>query len=408
MPRVHVRLRAHTLHAAYAMMQALTLLHLVFESEDTEDLVTGAQIVGQLVVVYARYARTTPNSNNRLRSLNACFQRFSDQQCLEMFRFDHDGLNELVQHLGIPECVSIPCAHLRPNGSREETAINTTRDELILIMLRRMTYPSRWCELEMELGLSEASLSRCFDWTIQFLTNKYGHGLEDPSRWYEYAGEWANAVYQASGHIVHNIIGMLDGTCRKMRRPTNSEADAGVDVQREFYSGHHRVHCLKFQTVTAACGLIIHLFGPINGRRHDGYLLRKSNLMAHVERLTDLAGLHYIVFGDSAYPTNEFMCHMNKGSGLSDPQIAFNNTMSKYRVTVEWGYRDIIEQFAFVDFEKNLKLFLQPISSYFKVAALLTNCRTCMPTSNHTNRTACHFNCLPPMDLRTYLRTLEQ
>lgn len=52
--------------------------------------------------------------------------------------------------------------------------------------------------------------------------------------------------------------------------------------------------------------------------------------------------------------------------------------MSPLRVAVEQGFGKIAQQFAFVDFRKNLKLFLQPVARYYFVAVLLTNCHTCL------------------------------
>ena len=384
----------------HATLRAMAVMTLVFE-DHRGMVVSGALIVKAMVEINTRYQRPLPDSNNRMRTLEDCFTRYNDAACERKFRFNHDGLRELVEHLGLPATVSIQANNAR---SGQETHINITREELTLILLRRMTYASRWCDIEDELGLSEPMLSRCFEWAVHFLTERYSEGLQDISRWAPYAAIWADAVYHASNQRVPNIIGMIDGTCRTMCRPSNGPLDIGVDVQREFYNGHHRVHCLKFQTVTAPNGLIIHVFGPINGRRHDSFLLRSSQLLESLAQLTVNAGLHFCIFGDSAYPINDFILRMNKGPGLSREQVAFNTEMSKHRVTVEWGYRDIIENFKFVDYAKNLKLFLQPIASYYKVGALLTNCKNIMRSTNSNNKTAVHFQCEPGMDLETYLR----
>ena len=45
---------------------------------------------------------------------------------------------------------------------------------------------------------------------------------------------------------------------------------------------------------------------------------------------------------------------------------------------VEWGFGKIVQLFAFVNFHKNQKLYLQPVGKYYRVATLLTNCHTCM------------------------------
>ena len=38
-------------------------------------------------------------------------------------------------------------------------------------------------------------------------------------------------------------------------------------------------HALKFQAITAPDGLITHLFGPVEGRRHDSGVLGESGLL---------------------------------------------------------------------------------------------------------------------------------
>lgn len=58
-----------------------------------------------------------------------------------------------------------------------------------------------------------------------------------------------------------HVWGFIDGTVRPIPRP--------IQCQRLFYSGHKRVHVLKFQTVISPFGIVVHLFGPVEGRRHD-------------------------------------------------------------------------------------------------------------------------------------------
>ena len=390
--------------AMQATLTAMLALTLACFEDSHGDIVYGAHMVENLCTIYTQKQQERPNPTKRMRTLEDCFRRYSDTECSFHFRFNHDGLQLLCASIGFPRTVIVPQNY----GGGTRVAIVLDREELILIMLWRMSYATRLCDLVEPFGLDEPTLSRCFEYAIQFLHARYASGLEDLTRWSPYCAEWANAIYESSNHHVHNVVGFIDGTCRKICRPTGGPEDHGVDVQREFYSGHHRVHCLKFQTVTAPCGLIMHLYGPINGRRHDSFMLRQSRLMEKLERLTQLAGLHCVIFGDPAYPINDFICRMNKGR-LTASEQAFNTEMAKHRVTVEWGYRDIIEQFKFVDYEKSLKLFLQPVACYFKVAALLINCQTVMNNgtgSDSNNRTSAHFNCRPPVDLRRYLEIL--
>ena len=71
--------------------------------------------------------------------------------------------------------------------------------------------------------------------------------------------------------------------------------------------------------------------------------------------------------------------------------------MSNVRIAVEWEFGMIARKFAFLDFEKNLKLFLQPVARYYLVCGLLLNAHTCLKG----NETSAFFGLNPP-DIRNY------
>jgi DDE superfamily endonuclease len=74
---------------------------------------------------------------------------------------------------------------------------------------------------------------------------------------------------------IENCFGFMDWTLVRTSRLNGANA-----IQRSMYNGHERCHVLKFQTVATPDGLIFHLFGPEEGRRHDSTLYRKSNMDA--------------------------------------------------------------------------------------------------------------------------------
>ena len=67
--------------------------------------------------------------------------------------------------------------------------------------------------------------------------------------------------------------------------------------------------------------------------------------------------------------------------------------MSTIRESVEWGFNKIVQLFGYLDFKKNLKIGMQPVGKYYKVAAILTNCHTCL----YGSQTSTFFNCPPPL-----------
>ena len=126
-------------------------------------------------------------------------------------------------------------------------------------------------------------------------------------------------------------------------------------------------------------------FGPVPGRRGDGYLLRRSQFMARMREFSRLAGRHYYVYGDPAYPLCKWIMRGFKGVMTLDQQ-AFTTAMSSVRESVEWGFSLIVRDWAFVDYEKNLKLHKQPIGKLYFVAAILTNIKTCTMAAEHEPR----------------------
>lgn len=52
--------------------------------------------------------------------------------------------------------------------------------------------------------------------------------------------------------------------------------------------------------------------------------------------------------------------------------------MSRLKVSVEWGFANILQLFPLVYFKKNLKIRKQKVPQFYKVATILTNCHTCL------------------------------
>ena len=60
-----------------------------------------------------------------------------------------------------------------------------------------------------------------------------------------------------------DFVSFIDGTVIGIARPR------GYVRQHIAYNGHKRKHDLKFQAVNSPDGLIVHVHGHIEGRRHD-------------------------------------------------------------------------------------------------------------------------------------------
>jgi len=110
----------------------------------------------------------------------------------------------------------------------------------------------------------------------------------------EIAPMYAAAIHDRS-QALSNCIGFIDGTVIAVSRPSDHEA------QNVAYNGHKRKHALKYQAVTTPDGLILHVYGPLEGRRHDWTLYMRSGLDESLGDLLLVDGKQYVIYGDSGY-----------------------------------------------------------------------------------------------------------
>ena len=91
---------------------------------------------------------------------------------------------------------------------------------------------------------------------------------------------YADAISDIGGPLP-NCWGFIDGTVRPICRPSV--------IQNIVYSGHKRVHGLKFKSVVIPNGLIANMYAPIEAKRHDSAMLRISELLPKLEQRYDNA-----------------------------------------------------------------------------------------------------------------------
>eukprot|EP00117_Sycon_ciliatum_P008679 scpid29032/ scgid11272/ len=189
---------------------------------------------------------------------------------------------------------------------------------------------------------------------------------------------YADAIRRRTGAAL-NIWGFIDGTVRPMCRPSV--------LQRPFYNGHKRTHALKYQAVASPDGLMIHLYGPVEGRRHDAGILAESNLLAKLQQLPDPDdGGIFALYGDPAYPLSPRLQKAYLGANLTPAQAQFNTLVNRARQSVEWSFGELLTYWAYVDYKKQQKLLLQPVAIYYRVGALLINCRVIIQRGNKTSK----------------------
>lgn len=334
-----------------------------------------------LVVLYrfaAEEARLVFPSSGPRFSLDAC----SEADAIHDFRFRKSHIRRLCHALRLPDTMA----------SRNRT--QWSGEEGLCILLRRLAYPCRLKEMMKWTGRGQSELSIIINDTLDFIYAKWsGHLLNLDQPWL--TNECLESLCEAvAGKAPVTkplfIWGFIDGTPRPVCRPKIA--------QRLFYSGHKRVHCLKFQSIMCANGIMAHMFGPIEGSRHDAAMLRESGLLEQLgNQMRRSATEVYAVYGDPAYPLQPHL--MRPYTNPTPLQQDFNRQCSSVRQSVEWGFGNILRLWAFLDFKKSQKILLCPVAKYFAVATLLTNCYTCL----YGCETMAFFGTKAP-SLETYLQ----
>ena len=287
--------------------------------------------------------------------------RLDDAESWAQFRFNKNDIYRLQEVLQIPDTISTS-NHMRVDGV-----------EALCIFLKRFTYPCRYVDLIPHFGRAVPDYSIISSQIMDHIYSTFSHLLSDfnlPILSQNKLEEYCDVIH-AKGAPLTNCFGFVDGTVRPICRPGTN--------QRVVYNGHKRVHALKFQSLALPNGLIGNMYGPLEGRRHDCFLLQLSNLLPKLQQYAfNSRGEVLCIYGDPTYPLR-IQLQAPFRNPVRQLEKDFNSMMSKVRVSVEWLFGNISSWFAFLDFKKNLKLNLSAVGKMYLVCALLTNARTsCM------------------------------
>jgi hypothetical protein len=83
-------------------------------------------------------------------------------------------------------------------------------------------------------------------------------------------------------------------------------------------------------------GIIVSVYGPVEGRRHDTTMLSMSGLLEYMEKDVRFEGK--VIYRDPAYGTSDILCCSFPLATSGSVQAEFNARMSSVREAVEWGF----------------------------------------------------------------------
>jgi hypothetical protein len=330
----------------------------------------------ELILLYQAVPRPTAPL-----SLGVCFELETtpDSDCEFLFRFKKADIVTIAAHIRLPERLRVA------NGSV------FAKSTALCILLRRLAFPGRYGDLAQVFGRQRSELSMIFNYMATAMWRAYGCLLTmSPRTMPESRLKVLAAAVAVRDAPLPTCVGFVDGTVRGISRPGQH--------QREVYNGHKRKHALKFQGVMAADGMFCDVFGPVVGRRHDMYMLHRSRLLHRLQNTLVTATSVYCIYGDPAYVLRPVLQIGFRGSRLTQAQAEFNAAMSAVRVSVEWGFANVTNLWAFLDLRRNLRLGLSPVGLYYLVGMLLSNMRNCV----RPNEISTYFG-VDPMTLGNYL-----
>lgn len=152
-----------------------------------------------------------------------------------------------------------------------------------------------------------------------------------------------------------HCIGIIDGTLVGVSRPARCQS------QLVMYNGHRRKHVLKFQGLTTADGIIVHIYGPIEGHRHYWTISMRINLEEELPEWLAVKDTKYWVHEDSGYAWRLFLETPFHRSHLDPVQLASTKASSSEKITVQWVVKENKLFFSAVECNRKLRLIQSPV-----------------------------------------------
>lgn len=117
--------------------------------------------------------------------------------------------------------------------------------------------------------------------------------------------------------------------------------------QRVLYNRHKRVHSIKFQSVALPNGHG-HLYGPVEGRRHDSSMLASSGLLQELQRFFNslITGTPMCLYGDPAYPLRVHLQGPFRGAALAQDQKKLQDSHAMVNELLLNGFLETLLQIS--------------------------------------------------------------
>lgn len=210
-------------------------------------------------------------------------QWFTDAECKQFFRFDREYLVQFIEHFNLPPVIDVKYYRVKVPAL-----------EAVCIMLFRMAYPCRWVLLHAMFRRPVCVLSKLFAMMVRHVYLRFKHLLDlDLECFRRPTLRALSDLLRMRGAPHLRAWGMLDGTYRRIPRPTQH--------QSVFYTGFKRYHAIKFLSLTLPNGIIAMADGPYAGCKNDATLFNEKlrHLLQSHPDFTDTNGHPFVLLADS-------------------------------------------------------------------------------------------------------------
>ena len=304
----------------------------------------------------------------------------------DQYRFTWEELVRVAGSFGLPPVFIL------------SNRVTVPRLQALCMLCYRLSFPRRIVDMAPFFSHAACVISRAVERIGACILHDWGHLLLfDHVRLRPEYLETLAARVQAMGGDVPNCWGFIDCTHIEICRPT--------DNQDIMYSGHKRMHSMKYQSLCTPDSIIAHMSGPFPGSRHDSVILTLSKLRLYMlTHCKDTKGQEMVIYGDEAYSNLSQVRSPYRGRVLTQAQIRFNSSMRRPRLCVEWGFGFINNRWSWVTHSRYLRMYQSPIGRFYLLCALLANALTCL---GRKSTTTSYFGMDPPT-LEEYLTPYEQ
>lgn len=193
------------------------------------------------------------------------FNGYSDDECQRLFRFTKREVVILFSKFKLP-------AQITTTEGTWSIGVDA-----LCVFLRKMSYPTRYHDLENMFGRSVSSLCNKFYYVLEYLFNKYERKLYLDVNFLRSRVQLYSNIIARKGCWSTHIWGFIDGTVRPICVPSNG--------QRAVFNGHKRKHALKYQIISTPDRSALNFLSSLNSSAFDStfsfHLIRSYSILCN-------------------------------------------------------------------------------------------------------------------------------